>query len=192
MWYAIRMNRKITRIWGLFCLLLACTSFLWAANDRTTPIDVYIIVDSSSAMEKGKDEATAWLCSTVIDGMLLQGDRIWVWTAGAGPELIYTGTLGNKEEVKSAIRSIKYQGERADYKGALQEAKAQAEKSNRTCYTLLISGSGAKDPPSQEAESAGLLRYSRVDSFSGWRVLTIGLDLGPKVNQSSNYYQNRR
>ena len=186
------MIKEKIRIAGLFCLLMACTSFLGAANDRTTPIDVYIIVDSSLSMEKGKEEATAWLCTTIIDGMLLQGDRIWVWAAGAGPELIYSGTLGNKEEVKSAIKSIRYQGDKADYKGALQEAKSQVEKSNRTSYTLLISGSGAKDPPSQEAESAGLLRYSRVESFSGWRALTIGLDLATKVNQSSTYFQNRR
>jgi hypothetical protein len=57
---------------------------------------------------------------------------------------------------------------------------------------LLVSGSGAKDPPSREAESAGLLRYSRVEHFSGWRVLTVGLDLDRRVRQSSSYYTNRR
>ena len=181
---------KNVKIWGVFCLLAVCISSVWGANDRVTPIDVYIIVDSSSAMEKGREEATAWLCNTVIDGRLLQEDRIWIWTAGSRPELVYSGTLGNKEEAKSAIRSIKYQGDRADYKGALQEAKNQANRTDRTTYTLLISGSGAKDPPSQEAESAGLLRHSRVDSFSGWRVLTIGLDIDSKVSRSSAYFNN--
>ena len=180
------------RILGLFCLLTVYASSIWGANDRTIPIDVYIIVDSSSAMEKGREEATNWLCSTVIDGMLLQEDRIWIWTAGSGPELIYSGTLENKEAVKSTIRGIRYQGNAADYRGALQEAKTQAGKSSRTSYTLLISGSGAKDPPSREAESAGLLRYSRVESFSGWRVLTIGFDLDTKVNRSSASNNNRR
>ena len=123
--------------------------------------------------------------------MLLKEDRIWIWTAGSSPELIYSGTLENKEPAKTAIRSIKYQGDKADYKGALQEAKAQAGKSDRTSYTLLVSGSGAKDPPSQEAESAGLLRHSRVESFSGWRVLTVGLDIDSKVNRSSAYYNSR-
>ena len=169
------------KIWGFICLLIVCAVSMWGANDRTAPIDVYIIVDSSSAMEKGREEATNWLCNTVIDGMLLKEDRIWIWTAGSRPELIYSGTMENKEEAKAAIRSIRYQGDAADYRGALQEAKSQAVKSNRTSYTLLISGSGAKDPPSREAESAGLLRYSRVDSFSGWRVLTIGLDLDSKI-----------
>ena len=177
------------KIGGLFCLLIVCTSSVWGGNDRTTPIDVYIIVDSSSAMEKGKEEAVNWLCTNVIDGILLTGDRVWIWTAGTRSELIYSGTLGNKEEIKTAIRAIQYQGNAADYRGALEEAKNQARKSNRTSYTLLISGSGAKDPPSQEAESAGLLLHSRVESFSGWRVLTIGLDFGTKIRKSSAYYK---
>jgi hypothetical protein len=143
-------------------------------------------------MEKGREEAVNWLCSTVIDGMLLNQDRIWIWTAGNKPELVFSGTLDNKEDAKTVIRSIRYQGDAADYRGALQEAKNQAGKSNRTSYTLLVSGSGAKDPPSQEAESAGLLRYSRVESFSGWRVLTIGLDVAAKVDKASAYYKNRR
>ena len=186
------MIEKTLKKWGLFCLLAVCTSNIWGANDRTTPIDVYIIVDSSSAMEKGREEAVNWLCTTIIDGFLLQEDRIWIWTAGSRPELVYSGTIQNKEEIKTVIRSIRYQGNAADYRGALEEARNQARKSNRTNYTLLISGSGAKDPPQREAESAGLLRYSRVESFSGWRVLTIGLDLGPKVSRSSAYYKTRR
>ena len=185
------MTGKNLGKWGVFCLLLAYAPCLWGANDRKTPIDVYIIVDSSSAMEKGKEEAVNWLCTTVIDGFLLEGDRLWVWAAGKKPELIHSGTLGDKEELKTVIRSIQYQGNAADYRGALEEAKKQAEKSSRTSYTLLISGSGAKDPPQAEAESAGLLLYSRVENFSGWRVLTVGFDLGPKVRKSSVYYRNQ-
>ena len=183
---------KNLKKWGLFWLLAVIIAPCWGENARTIPLDVYIIVDSSSAMEKGKDEAETWLCTTVIDGVLMPEDRIWIWTAGERPELVYSGGLGNKEEVKAAIRSIRYAGDRADYRGALQEAQILAQKSGRTTYTLLVSGSGAKDPPSKEAESAGLLRYSRVEHFSGWRVLTVGLDLGPKVSRASAYYKNRR
>jgi hypothetical protein len=185
------MNAKKLKFWGLFCIVAVLTTRIWG-DTRTVPLDVYIIVDGSSAMEKGKEEAIAWLCNTVVDNILQSGDRIWIWRAGAKPELIYSGTLGNdKELVKTPIRAIQFQGEAADYRGALQEAQALVSR-NRISYTLLISGSGAKDPPSQEAESAGLLRYSRVDSFSGWRVLTVGLDLTARVRQSTTYYMNNR
>ena len=175
--------------WWLFCLLIVVTSFLWGGI-RTIPIDVYIIVDSSVAMEKRKEDAVAWLCNSVIDGMLQQEDRIWIWTAGTKPDLIYSGAVGNKEEAKASIKAIQFQGDAADYRGALEEARSLTGKSNRTSYTLLVSGSGAKDPPSREAESAGLLRYSRVESFSGWRVLTIGLDLAPKIRRATSHFTN--
>jgi len=175
--------------WWLFSLLIAVAPLLWGGN-RTIPIDVYVIVDSSASMEKGKEDAVAWLCNSVIDGMLEQEDRIWIWTAGAKPELVYSGMVGNKEEAKASVRAIQFQGEAADYRGALEEARSLTGKSSRISYTLLVSGSGAKDPPSREAESAGLLRYSRVESFSGWRVLTIGLDVAPKISKASLHYMN--
>jgi hypothetical protein len=188
------MNTKKMKFWSLFCILAVLTTWIWSTT-RTIPLDVYIIVDGSSAMEKGREEAVSWLCSTVVDGILQPEDRIWIWRAGAKPELIYSGTLGaDKERVKTQIRSIQFQGEAADYRGALGEAQAlvSSQSRNRISYTLLVSGSGAKDPPSQEAESAGLLRYSRVDSFSGWRVLTVGLDLNARVRQSTTYYMNNQ
>jgi hypothetical protein len=176
--------------WGLLFLFTALGGGLWGGDERTIPIDVYLIVDSSSAMERGKDAALTWLCTTVIDGMLTGEDRIWIWTAGEKPELIYSGTLGDREGAKAAVRGIRFQGDKADYRGALEAARAILGRGDRTAYTLLVSGSGAKDPPSREAESAGLLRYSRVESFSGWRVLTIGLDLESRIRRSASQYQN--
>jgi hypothetical protein len=145
-------------------------------------------------MERGKEAALAWLCTTVVDGILQQGDTIKIWTAGEKPELIYSDDGGNdKEAAKKAIRSIRFGGEIADYQGSLTEVKARiASGGGRAAYTLLISGSQAKDRPSREAESAGLLRYSRVDPFSGWRVLTVGFDLDARVRRASAYYTSQQ
>lgn len=174
---------------------MGLTAFLWGAEPRAVPIDMYIIVDGSSAMERGWEEALAWLCTTVVDGILQQGDRLWIWTAGDRPQLIYSGAVeAGRESVKTAIRSVQFQGDRADYQAALREVRTALARQDgkRLTYTLLVSGSGAKDPPSREAESAGLLRYSRVESFSGWRVLTVGLDIDAKVRRSSAYYLKNR
>jgi hypothetical protein len=145
-------------------------------------------------MEREKEAAFTWLCTTVVDGILQQGDTIKIWTAGEKPELIYSDDLGaDKEAAKKAIRSIRFGGETADYRGSLREVRAKVRGgSGRVAYTLLVSGSQAKDPPSREAESAGLLRYSRVDHFSGWRVLTVGFDFDAKVQRASAYYMNRQ
>ena len=180
------MTGKKRLFWGLLCLLAARAVPVWGGEPRSVPIDVYLIVDGSSAMERGKDEALAWISATVIDGILQEGDRIWVWSAGEKPELVYSGGGTDREAARTAVRSIRFQGDRADYRGALREAQAKVRAGGgRISYVLLVSGSGAKDPPSREAESAGLLRYSRVESFSGWRVLTVGLDVEDKLRQSA-------
>jgi hypothetical protein len=187
------MIRKKVITWAVFCILAVSVTQLWGEYTRTAPIDIYLIIDSSSAMERGKETALAWLCTTVVDGIFQQGDSIKIWTAGEKPELIYSDDLGvDKEAAKKAIRSIRFGGEAADYRGSLREVQAKVSGGGRVAYTLLVSGSQAKDPPSREAESAGLLRYSRVDHFSGWRVLTVGFDLDVRVQRASAYYVNQQ
>ncbi|MDR2143241.1 MAG: VWA domain-containing protein [Treponema sp.] len=182
----------------LLCWLLVFSPFArtWGEDARGIPVDMYIIIDSSSSMEKGKGEAVNWLCTTVIDGIARAGDSLSVWTAGVRPELIYSRTVSaeTKEEAKNLIRQIRFSGGAADYKGALSEvrAKALAGPENRMIYTLLVSGANPKDPPIKEAESAGLLLYSRVESFSGWRVFTIGLDVSARVRESADSYMKNR
>jgi hypothetical protein len=191
----VNFNAKRLFLLGWF-LIFSQFVRIWGEDARNIPIDVYIIVDSSSSMEKGKEEAVNWLCSTVIDGIIKAGDSLSIWTAGVQPELIYSKTVSaeTKEDAKKLIRQIKFSGSVADYKGALDEvrARALASSGDRMVYTLLVSGANPKDPPIKEAESAGLLLYSRVESFSGWKVFTVGVDLSAKVRESADSYMKNR
>ncbi|MDR2552980.1 MAG: hypothetical protein LBD31_07445 [Treponema sp.] len=173
----------------LFLILFLALPLLVWGETRGVPVDMYIIVDGSSAMERGRNEALTWICGK-IDG-LQDGDRIWIWRAGTKAELIYSGTSGtDKEDIKRLVRSIKFEGDAADYRSALRDALGlTGGNKGRLAYTLLISGAGAKNSRGEPAE---LLRYSRVENFSGWRALTIGLDLGPKVRQALSYYLDDR
>ncbi|MDR1389593.1 MAG: VWA domain-containing protein [Treponema sp.] len=185
------MKLKNLRKSGFFVLFALLGGLLWA-DTRAVSMDVYIIVDGSSSMEKGKEEAVAWICTTVLDGRVQDGDRLLIWVAGSSPELIFSGTGAGREDAKRAVRAIQFRGGSADYRGALGEAKRQLRR-GRLSYTLLVSGSEAKDTPAQaRAESAGLLRFSRVDSFSGWRVLTVGLDVDGGVDRASSYYMENK
>jgi hypothetical protein len=196
------MNRNYVKFSAKKLFFLGCFSFVllsapaWGEDGRDIPVDIYIIVDSSSSMEKGKEEALNWLCTTVIDGISRAGDRLSIWTAGAKPELIYSGAVSaeTKEEAKNLILGIRFSGDAADYKGALNEvrAKALAGPGGRMTYTLLVSGANPRDPPIKEAESAGLLLYSRVENFSGWKVFTIGLDISARVRKSADLYMKNR
>ncbi|MDR1505939.1 MAG: VWA domain-containing protein [Treponema sp.] len=196
------MNRStekfsVKKLFPTVCLLTLLTSaYGWGQNGRTIPLDVYVIVDSSTSMEKGQQEAVNWLCTTVIDGIVQNGDTLSIWTAGAKPELIYSKAVSaeTKEEAKKLVRQIRFSGSAADYKGALSEAQERslAGPGGRMVYTLLVSGANPKDPPIKEAESAGLLLYSRVESFTGWRVFTVGLDIRSRVRESADSYMKNK
>jgi hypothetical protein len=187
----IKFSVKKFFLLGLLLVFLPSARIL-GEDPRTIPVDVYIIVDTSSSMEKGKEEAVNWLCTRVIDGIARAGDSLSIWTAGEKPELIYSGIVSaeTKERAKNLVRQIGFSGSAADYKGALNEVQARvlAGPGGRMAYTLLISGANPKDPPIKEAESAGLLLYSRVESFSGWKVFTIGLDVSARVRESADSY----
>ncbi|MDR2182469.1 MAG: VWA domain-containing protein [Treponema sp.] len=173
-------NLKKSAFLSLFTIL---GGLLWA-DTRAAAMDVYLIVDGSSSMERGGAEAIDWLCATLLDRRVRDGDRLWIWTAGAKPELVFSGAGADREAAKTVIRALRFQGRAADYRGALNEAKRRL-RTGRLSYTLLVSGNEARDP---SPELSGLLRYSRVDSFSGWRVLTVGLDLEGRIDRAASYY----
>ncbi|MDR2767005.1 MAG: VWA domain-containing protein [Treponema sp.] len=180
------MNLGNLKKCGFLSLFLILGGLL-LADTPALAMDVYVIVDGSSSMKRGGTEAINWLCATLLDRRVRDGDRLWIWTARAKPELVFSGAGADREAAKTVIRALRFQGEAADYRGALSEVKGRL-RAGRLSYTLLVSGSGAKDPPQAEAELSGLLRYSRVDSFSGWRVLTVGLDLDGRIDRASSYY----
>jgi hypothetical protein len=157
--------------------------FLFGADLRTLPADVYVILDVSPAMGDRREEAVQWLCGDLIDGRLLEGDTLTILAAGDKTELIFSDSLNaeKKEAAKQALRRMPAGGGPADYPGALREAASrQTGKAGRMSYTLLVSGTTG---PS--AASGGLVRYSRVDEFSGWRVLTVGLGIDQQVKAAA-------
>jgi hypothetical protein len=199
----MRVSLKDKILLSYFFALLFVTPAMAQGQNRRVQMDVYVIIDSSTAMERGKNEAVSWVCNSVIDRTVQNGDRLSLWTAGEKPELLYSGEISadTKEGAKKLVRDIKFQDGTADYRGALNQAKTQISagteysgrsENGRLSYTILVSGANAKDPPLKEAESAGLLTYSRVENFSGWRVLTVGLDVGAKVRQAASAYMKKQ
>ncbi|MDR2184727.1 MAG: hypothetical protein LBO80_03530 [Treponema sp.] len=174
------MKKIFPGFWVVFCFLPIS---LFGTDLRTLPVDVYVILDASPAMGDRRGEAVKWLCDDLIDGRLLEGDTLTILMAGDKTELLFSGSLnsGEKEAAKQALSRIPADSGPADYPGALREAASrQAGKADRMSYTLLVSGTTG---PS--AASGGLVRYSRVDEFSGWRVLTVGLGIDQRVKAAA-------
>lgn len=182
---------------GLF-LGAASPTRLYAENVRSGTIDVYLLVDASNAMEKSGRRALDWVNNAVVHDILIPGDRVQLWSISETPELLFSSTLEHAEDLvklSRTIDSIQFSAVRADYTAALRKAvEAESERSNRTiiAFTLMIEGyddgNAGKDNNTTEADVAELLRYSRVDDYPGWKVITIGLGIEPRIKSATASY----
>jgi len=182
-YYGFRTRLKNLKIplFLVFTVFLSLTP-LYA---QRAPIDINLIIDGSSSLTAVKSEVTTWVSSR-LDQILAEGDRVTVWNAGAQSKIIYTGkTEGapGKEAVKKSIRDITPLGNNPDFSGALRDAASR--QSSSYSYTLLISASPAALSSVLSTRQAGLLRFSRVEEFSNWRALVVGLNIDGKVKKSA-------
>jgi hypothetical protein len=171
-------------IFGLAVVVFTGFSPLLGAQVRSVPIDVNLIIDCSESLSEVKEEVTAWLSRKFVDQMLVEGDNITVWSAGSEAKIILSGKIGgnsSKEDLKKNIREIAASGETADFTGALKEAALRRQGSSFS-YTLLISASPDAVFPGGHAS---LMRFSRVEEFSGWRALVVGLNVEEKVERAT-------
>ena len=172
---------QLSLVLAVFC----CLPPLYGADAKRTPIDINLIIDGSSAFTGAKEDITAWL-SRRLDYILAEGDTVTVWNAGASAKIVYSGRISGSsdtEAAKKSIREFSATGNSADFSGALREASRR--QSSSFCYTLLISVSPAALSSLLSSPQAGLLRFSRVEEFSGWRALVVGLNLDSKVRNAA-------
>jgi hypothetical protein len=176
---------KKTTIYRVLILAVLCClpGFLFGQNSPRAPIDINLIIDGSAAFSDSKAEITAWVLNR-LDQTFVDGDRVTVWNAGAQSSVAYTGS--DKNAAKSAIQSFSGSGSSADFSGALRDAASRQNSS--FCYTLLISATPASLSTVLQGPQANLLRYSRIEEFSGWRALVVGLNIDSKVRKAVSDY----
>lgn len=184
---------------GLFAAWMAVFSILpLLAEDapaaaRAVPMDMYLVVDGSTALKNGRERALQWLCDYAVDGLLREGDRLHIWIAGKTAERIFSETLDEehtKDSVKTLLRGITLKAVKPDYAGALRDVSGMtaAVGEGRITYTLLISGAGGSSTAGQQLTS--LLRYSRAQEFSGFRAIVTDPGIGPMVREAASAYMN--
>jgi hypothetical protein len=184
---------KTVKVCSLFFALFTLSLSLSAEDIRTKPLDMFLILDGSEALKSGKDQAVQWLCDYVVDGLLREGDRVTLWAAGDRAKRIFSETIAGpdtKEGLKTAIRSITAEAAVADYRGALREAAGLTTgEDTRITYTLMINGTDI-GKPSLTGDTVELVRYSRIREYPGWRVMVVGLGIGPQVRKAASAYLN--
>jgi hypothetical protein len=176
-------NVKITLILG-FAVFFGIVP----AHAQRAPIGINLIIDGSSSFTDVKNEVNAWV-SNRLDQILAEGDRVTVWSAETQSKVIYSGKIegaSGKEAVKNSIRDISPSGNNPDFLGALRDAASRQDSSYS--YTLLISASPAALSYVLSGPQANLLRFSRVEEFSAWRALVVGLNLDAKVKRAASAF----
>jgi len=176
-----RQSLKTAKI--LLAIALMVFFGIFPVYAQRAPIDVNLIIDGSSSFSSVKDEVSAWIGSR-LDQILVDGDRVTVWSAGSSSRIIYNGT--DKEAVKRSIRDLSPSGQTADFSGALRDAAGR--QSSGYNYTLLISASPAALTSVISSPQASLLRFSRIEEFTNWRALVVGLNLDARVRRAASAY----
>jgi len=174
----------------VFQILIALAVFLcfhplYADSPQRPPINVNIIIDSSAAYAGVRDNIASWVTGR-LDRILAQGDMVTVWNAGTSVKIVYSGKIAgdaDKEALKKNILEITAAAGNADIASALKQAAGIRGQSYN--YTLLISVSQEALSNLLSGSGANMLRYSRTEEFSGWRVFTVGLDLDAKVKRAA-------
>jgi hypothetical protein len=174
-------------MFGLVLAVFTAIAPVHGNNARSANIDLNLIIDSSQAYSEVAEDATGWVLNNLIDGLLINGDRITVWSAGEAAKIVYSESIksdADRENVKRALRSLSAAGTGADFSGALQDAASRAV-STGISYTILISSSAAALTPTLLGPQANLMRVSRVEESRGWLALVVGLNLDSKIKQAA-------
>ena len=181
----------------LILAVLAAPGLLMAADQRTIPLDLYLIIDTTEGFREAREETVAWINEQVLDRLLQEGDRLVIWSAGTTARIIHTETIGaGKDDAKNKVRNLEITGRNADFTGALREASSRASQENpggnRISYTLLVSASAENLAPSIETGSAGLFRWFRTEKYDRWQALVVDPNINQRVHQAAAAYMASR
>ena len=183
-----------------FLILIVLVSFLFplsAEDKRTIPVDMYLIIDGSSSLQSFKSDAVNWINERVIDRILMEGDKITIWTAGDNAQLIYSDTIvssAGKAGIKDKLGAITTGAKTADFSGALKEAASRVSQTSqdRLAITMLITASAEGLEPVLTGSAQGLFRWFRSEKYERWQVLIVAPDIGKKVQQNAVAYMGSR
>jgi len=181
------------RLLIILIILVGFTSFLKADDKRVIPLDLYLVVDCSESINSVKNDAFAWVYSNVVDRLLLEGDKVTIWSAGDRAQIIHTGEIsasGGKEEIRDLLQNLAANGKSADFSGALLdlEPRVSGTGQSRLPYTVLVTSSAAMLENALTGGTRPLLRWSRSEKYSGWQIIITATDIAPKVRQAATSY----
>ena len=189
----MRYFRKKTAFFLI--ILVSFLGILWADDLRKVPMDMYLIVDGSTSFQSAKSDAIAWVNGQVVDRILMEGDRITIWSAGDRAQIVYSAEVsstGVKTEVKDRLLALSTDGRTSDFSGALRELEPRLLQTaqNRISYTMLITASAGGLESVLTGSSSDMLKWFRSEKFQRWQAFVLAPDIGSKASQAAIDYMN--
>jgi hypothetical protein len=180
------------RAFIILIVLVMFSSFLKADDKRSIPLDLYLVIDCSESINKVKNDALNWVSSKIVDRLLVEGDKVTIWSAGDRAQIIHNGEIssGGKQEITDLLQNLATNGKTADFPGVLLDVASRVSQTdqNRLSYTVLVTSSAEGLESTLTGSSQALLRWSRSEKYSGWQVLVAAPDIAPKVRQAALNY----
>ena len=181
----------------ILIVLVMFVSFLRADDKRGIPLDLYLGIDCSESITDVKNEALTWVSSKIVDRLLVEGDKVTIWSAGDRAQIIHNGEIsgGGKQEIMDLLQNLVTNGKTADFPGALRDLAPRVSQTdqNRLSYTVIVTSSAGGLESALTGSSQSLLRWSRSEKYSGWQVLVAAPDIAPNVRQAAlNYMSSQR
>ena len=179
----------------IMIILVGFSSLLNAEDRRVIPLDMYLIIDSSSSFQSAKTEAVAWFNRQVVDRVFLEGDKVTIWAAGDSAEVVYSDQINaaeGKNEIKDKIQALTADGRTADFSGALRDLRQRlsAAPPGRLPYTMLVTANAGGLGSVITGSSQSMLRWSRSEKYERWQALILAPDIGVKVSRAAQNYMN--
>jgi hypothetical protein len=190
------MRRGLVTLLPLLALLVARMPLL-AGEDRTSNIDVILLVDKSLSMVDAEDAVKKYAAGKIIGPVLMPGDRLIIETFYGKIDRLYSGTIRSEEDKPAIVRSLNGilpDGRFTDIGAALDRAKADLEElgaPERPKYVLLLTDERQEAPagtkyyaPDYRLSHPALQFINRVD-LGAFRAITVGFDVGSRVDSSA-------
>ena len=180
----------------IFLIILVGYLPLVSAEDkRTIPLEMYLIMDSSSSFQEAKTDAVAWFGSQVVDRIFVEGDRVTIWAAGDSAEIVYSDEIageGAKTDIKDKLKAISAGSRAADFSGALNDLQPRlsAAPPGRLPITMLVTATAGGLGSALSGRTQAMLKWFRSEKYERWQAFILGPDIGVKVSQAAQNYMN--
>jgi len=187
------MYNTIKRLFIILIVLVGFISAINAEDRRVIPLDLYLVIDCSESINNVKNDTLTWVYTNIIDRLLVEGDKVTIWSAGDKAQIIHNGEIsasGGKSEIRDLLQNLATNGKSADFSGALKDLEPRVSRTDqsRLQYTVLVASSAEKLENALTGGSSALLRWSRSEKYSGWQILIAAPDIAPRVKQAAASY----